>query len=516
MQKYEKLNGQTISFGQLMKLVTDIIENDLEGKVYIPMYQRNYKWHRNTGNSNAEKLVKDLIYNFKHVKEKSLALFTLHVKENRIQIVDGQQRIITLMLIFYAIGHKDDFIPLEFERDFELDDKNKRITFLNKLISKQDIHSVAQEIISQEVVALTDKRRLIYNFLGIKERLNDKKEGLSSDEYIDFIEYIKNSVKLLLHITSDEPVSEFLNMNSKKIKFRICDIIRAKLIIYMSLNSDFIKISDTLGLQLDTLYKKKISELFEEISNLFYNDEIYKTVKLSYVNPDNTKDNRLNILFASKYYGLRNSKSHKEINYSDFEEEALVGKEKIIIQRMVFYKKMLDEINRDINKSYYLTIRAFEELNHLESIRFFDLLDEFIEESVSQYKESQEEEELLAKIIHSKFSIDRLIFDRVRRQNDSENDVSAFDTYKINRYFDAMSCNIARPLDSKGNLIFFDSDFKIFFEKQNQYGNKEKFFPVKKKDLTDIIQGSGKYMLYKYIDAHEEEVEKDKNEIIEL
>ncbi|MBA2906262.1 DUF262 domain-containing protein [Clostridium saccharobutylicum] len=513
MKLYEQLNGKTITFGQLLNLINEITNDGEKGKVYIPIYQRNYKWNRSTGNSNAERLIKELIYNFKHGKSKSLSLFTLYVKDNQIQIVDGQQRMITLMLIFYAIEHKDDFIRLEFERDFQLDNKDKRIMFLSHLMNHHEMGKSAEDIFREQTKALSDKRRLTYNYIGIKEKINDENEGLPHDKYNTFAEFIKNNVNLLLHITSDEPVSEFLNMNSKKIKFRICDMIRAKLIIYMSINTDLITISDTLGLQLDVEYKTKIAEMFEEISNLLYDNEIYKTVKLSYFDPDNTRDNRLNILFASEDYGLTNARSKKEVHYSDFHEDNLVGKEKIIIQRIVFYKKMLDEIKKDIGKSYYLTIRAFIELNHLTDIRFFDLLNEYIFEMVSKDKEgTQSEEELLAKIIHSKFSIDRLILSRMESQNNSndlEDDIGATDTYKINRYFDALSSNTQREKIS-------DSDFKAFFNNEGGYENKKKFFPMKKNDLIDMVHGSGKYMLYKYIVAHEKELENEKFETISL
>ena len=46
-------------------------------------------------------------------------------------------------------------------------------------------------------------------------------------------------------------------------------------------------------------YKKGISELFEEITRLLYVEDIYRTIKLGYKNPDETNENRMNIMFCN-------------------------------------------------------------------------------------------------------------------------------------------------------------------------------------------------------------------------
>lgn len=82
-----------------------------EGKYLIPLYQRNYKW----GYSEISQLVRDL---WNNRNEGAYYLGSLVVTQrkdgNKFEVVDGQQRLTTLTLLYYRFGllHKN---PLSFE-----------------------------------------------------------------------------------------------------------------------------------------------------------------------------------------------------------------------------------------------------------------------------------------------------------------------------------------------------------------------------------------------------------------
>jgi len=79
------------------------IEKLLETKLTIPNYQRPYKWNKKT----VEIFLKD-IYKFIFVEQKRYRLGTLIIhreSDNKLNIVDGQQRITTLFLILNYLNH---------------------------------------------------------------------------------------------------------------------------------------------------------------------------------------------------------------------------------------------------------------------------------------------------------------------------------------------------------------------------------------------------------------------------
>lgn len=118
----------------------------------IPPYQRPYKWDTN----NVNQLINDILY-FKDKNDYrlgTLVLYTMNSKEpnsNR-EIVDGQQRIITLVLLLYLLM-KDDKYAKYFNEDF----KKYIINFLEK---KQFHDSISRE-------------NILANMRAIKQRLSE-------------------------------------------------------------------------------------------------------------------------------------------------------------------------------------------------------------------------------------------------------------------------------------------------------------------------------------------------------
>lgn len=83
----QQLQSSVVSIGQL-----------LQSKLTIPVYQRPYKWSQ----KNVMQLIKD-IYTFRKKSAYRFGTIVMHDHENSFNIVDGQQRIISLLLIVQAI-----------------------------------------------------------------------------------------------------------------------------------------------------------------------------------------------------------------------------------------------------------------------------------------------------------------------------------------------------------------------------------------------------------------------------
>ena len=87
-----------------IKIVKDLIET--EGKVMsIPPYQRPYRWNI----KNVRQLLEDILSNKNAGKERyRIGSVILHKNDGNLDIVDGQQRITTLLLLAKAVEERDN------------------------------------------------------------------------------------------------------------------------------------------------------------------------------------------------------------------------------------------------------------------------------------------------------------------------------------------------------------------------------------------------------------------------
>lgn len=159
----------------------------------IPEYQRPYKWTE----KNVNNLIDDIISN-KDKSEYRLGTLVLHEnEETNLDIVDGQQRIITLMLILYAISEK-------YERVKELlENKNE-----NKLREHKFNNPISQN-------------NIFKNYQLIKQRINDFDEAT-----VDFLLTKCTFVKIVLNDVS-EAFQFFDSQNSRGKELEPHDLLKA-------------------------------------------------------------------------------------------------------------------------------------------------------------------------------------------------------------------------------------------------------------------------------------------------
>ena len=191
-----------------METADNIAEIIKLGKVYslnlkIPEYQRPYKWTE----KNVNNLIDDIISN-KNKSEYRLGTLVLHqTKENNddiFEIVDGQQRIITLMLILYAISEKYERVKELYERVKELlENKNE-----NKLREHKFNNPISQN-------------NIFKNYQLIKQRINDFNEAT-----VDFLLTKCTFVKIVLNDVS-EAFQFFDSQNSRGKELEPHDLLKA-------------------------------------------------------------------------------------------------------------------------------------------------------------------------------------------------------------------------------------------------------------------------------------------------
>lgn len=206
-------NNKMINIGEL-------IDNCFNKKlIYIPLLQRNYKWDKGT----ASKLASDLLNSFKEApnSEYTIGMITLYQEnEKTLQLIDGQQRVVTLTLILKCLKPERTYLNVEFERDEGVKSSSiKRSEYL-KNINNPNIKSKAD---------YTDLIRFNENYEEIKKELKELKDD--TERITEFINYILNNVDILFHVTNVEPTDEFLNINKNKTRFVISDHIKANLMI---------------------------------------------------------------------------------------------------------------------------------------------------------------------------------------------------------------------------------------------------------------------------------------------
>lgn len=138
----------------------------------IPTYQRPYKWTT----KNVNQLIDDVLSNTEN-SEYRLGTLVVHNHDNISDIVDGQQRAITLTLIGYAITQKTDKSKDEEKAINNLDPKLLSLSFSND-ISKVNIQTNYKQI--QRRVADFDEKA-IWFFLEkctlVKVTLNNISEA---------------------------------------------------------------------------------------------------------------------------------------------------------------------------------------------------------------------------------------------------------------------------------------------------------------------------------------------------
>ena len=464
------LNGKACTLEEICEYINS-------KPLIIPSIQRNYKWDSGSDkkNSTAVKLAHDLLnsYQSQQNKPKTLAMITLYDDNDRIQLLDGQQRFITLSLIFRYLGKKP--FDIKFERDANIAD------------SRSDFICRMPQTLDGEQTAFSDKRRLMYNYENISKKLE---EGAPYDKD-DLYRYIMKNVQMLVHITQTPPIEEFLNLNTHKTRFSVCDRVRSALIIHEALyppKDEHESRQKNIEMLENEDYITGISHLFEALTRELYdtgsekNDDFYKLVSSNYCNPDNSNENRLNIVTD------RFAPVGEKINYFDIDEEKLSAindnadkedkKDKednaiTTIKKLVFFLHQLHSLKMDKHnvRGIYKTLAG-----KFKYTRFFEVIEKFYTSHADRTDSNT-----LSDILHERCSAEYALFRYITESTGMESQL-----IMVNRYF---------QLDTDGK------------PPENSELENTLNIPKKKHEIMDemcfknVISNAGKYLLRRY---HEE------------
>lgn len=166
--------------------------NLLNKDLTIPSYQRPYEWNK----SNVYVLLEDIIKNYKEKSDINLGTIILYKKinNNNFEIVDGQQRIITLSLLLKSL------------------DSNININILN-----------------EEILCVSNtEEKILSNYYSINDFIN-KLEKIDNLDKAKLYNYLKLRVKffLLESSSSQESFQLFDGRNSKYKDLTPIDLLKA-------------------------------------------------------------------------------------------------------------------------------------------------------------------------------------------------------------------------------------------------------------------------------------------------
>ena len=204
-------------------------------KFVVPYQQRGYKWTPD----NIKVLLDDL-KTFLNIEEKKMyclqpiAVVPINENEKRYEVIDGQQRLTTLYLLWMYF---DEQI---YQFDFERDENNERQLFLKSIsqIEKEDDEKIDYFYISRAYLTIKEWFHNRDEFKLLEER---ERCALCESETIDnvkkqFRELLcapkeKKSIQILWYkVDSGAKHDSFRNINSGKIQLSNSDLIKALLL----------------------------------------------------------------------------------------------------------------------------------------------------------------------------------------------------------------------------------------------------------------------------------------------
>ena len=249
-------------------IFTKLLNDANKEHFLIPTYQRGYKWTSEDENSQVRVLMKDLLSAYKNSSERYyLQFITLKDTNSVFEVIDGQQRLTTLTILFSLLYSFDDSISSQ--DNFV---ENKLIYQIRKNFIEEFIYNGGiEEIISYESWEefsvknpLHNNQDVFYIFHATRTINNFLTEIQDNIKIDDFYKYISDKVQIIVNILDDEMNSEkiFVNVN-KGVKLKDEDLVKGLLITKIPLDNkneqyrltenEINEIRTTLGRQWDEL-----------------------------------------------------------------------------------------------------------------------------------------------------------------------------------------------------------------------------------------------------------------------
>ncbi|GHP54798.1 hypothetical protein VN1192_07260 [Helicobacter pylori] len=260
----------------------------LTGTIFsIPVYQRNYTWEE----ENCEKLLQDIVSISQNKKTHFMGSITyiLHLIDDEkslrqlqeFVIIDGQQRITTIMLLLKAIETKIPNEEIKKEIDNLLNLSGQRLR-LKPIKSDKEAFDLVMQNRSHELQGVSHIRNN-YKFFT-KELDNHISKGYHIEEIYGAFLRLK-IVAIGLELGEDDPQVVFESINATGVQLKGLDLIRNYLM--MGENSENQKhLYDTYWVPLENwLSEKDLNDFIKTYLRIYFEDKVKEEEREVYYTP---------------------------------------------------------------------------------------------------------------------------------------------------------------------------------------------------------------------------------------
>ncbi|WP_120942603.1 DUF262 domain-containing protein [Helicobacter pylori] len=283
----------------------------LTGTIFsIPVYQRNYTWEE----ENCEKLLQDIVSISQNERTHFMGSITYilhHIDDEKslrklqeFVIIDGQQRITTIMLLLKAIETKIPNEEIKKEIDNLLNLSGQKLR-LKPIKSDKEAFDLVMQNRSHEIQGVSHIRNN-YKFFT-KELDNYISKGYRIEEIYGAFLRLK-IVAIGLELGEDDPQVVFESINATGVQLKGLDLIRNYLM--MGENSDNQnRLYETYWVPLeDWLGERDLNEFIKTYLRIYFEDklkkeerEVYYTLKAHH--RENFPDNIQGLMSDMREYG---------------------------------------------------------------------------------------------------------------------------------------------------------------------------------------------------------------------
>ena len=267
---------------------------EIDGYFFVPSYQRGYRWT----SAQVEALLND-IWDSCERKEETYCLqpIVLMPLNNGYELIDGQQRFTTILILLNYIKRRNLPIDIKFSLDYVTRSKTRE--FLENINEKEAHDNI-------DFFHIYEADRTIDRWLNKKFDGDFNKITYSLFTLINFL---LKSVKVIWYEvdSSEDPISLFTRLNIGKIGLTNAELIRALLLRRVPNDPDRDKKQIEMSIQWDNIEKELRSG----------NDELWSFISKN--SPD-SYPTRIEILFEMMA-GLINAKRRDYDTFYWFENE---------------------------------------------------------------------------------------------------------------------------------------------------------------------------------------------------
>jgi uncharacterized protein with ParB-like and HNH nuclease domain len=295
----------------LKGVFTKLLEDTDKSCFIIPTYQRGFKWTSTGKNSHVEVLMRDLNSAFEKGGDNRyyLQFLTLKENDNQLEVIDGQQRLTTLTILFRILSH---FKEVKMADDFFRDKLKYQVREnfvkeyiyenISRILDTQDWADFVEnhpEHDNQDVYFIYHAAKFINDYVKL-EIPESKRNG--------FYSYLCEKVLLIINLV-DNLNSEkiFVNVN-KGVKLQDEDLVKGLLLTkipidnqtqhYRMTENEINEIRTNIGRQWDDLVRwvsrDEITYFFKGQSP--YNNRLGWLIQLAY--PTAQNDESFNPMFS--------------------------------------------------------------------------------------------------------------------------------------------------------------------------------------------------------------------------